>query len=147
MDCDWRSRDSLQHRFGWSSEGLEVGLGVGLGSATETGAEAQGGEMGSGAWNSGATRRGEAGPGVARLGIEIPRRISMRLGALLICLGALLAATALSWSKMSSRRSIKQVYMDVKTGRMPRVGVYAMIIAPVSLALIIAGMYLALTWR
>jgi hypothetical protein len=71
----------------------------------------------------------------------------MRLGALLICLGSLLAATALAWSKMSSRRSINQVYMDVKTGRMLRVGVYAMIIAPVSLALIIAGLYLALTWR
>jgi hypothetical protein len=71
----------------------------------------------------------------------------MRLGALLICLGGLLAATALAWSKMSSRRSIKQVYMDVKTGRMLRVGVYAMIIAPLSLALIIAGLYLALTWR
>jgi hypothetical protein len=71
----------------------------------------------------------------------------MRLGALLICLGGLLAATALIWSKMSSRRSIKQIYMDVKTGRMPRVGVYAMIIAPVSLVLIMAGLYLALTWR
>jgi hypothetical protein len=71
----------------------------------------------------------------------------MRLGALLICLGGLLAATALTWSKMSSRRSIKQIYMDVKTGRMPRVGVYAMIIAPVSLVLIMAGLYLALTWR
>ena len=71
----------------------------------------------------------------------------MRLGALLICLGGLLAATALNWSKMSSRRSIKQIYMDVKTGRMPRVGVYAMIIAPVSLVLIMAGLYLALTWR
>ncbi len=71
----------------------------------------------------------------------------MRLSTLLICLGGLLAATGMTWSKMSSRRSIKQIYMDVKTGRMPRVGVYAMIIAPVSLVLIIAGMYLALTWR
>ena len=126
---------------------MEVGLGVGLGGATETGAEAQGGEVGSEAWSSRGTRRRVARPGVAGLGIEIPRRISMRLGALLICLGGLLAATALTWSKMSSRRSIKQIYMDVKTGRMPRVGVYAMIIAPVSLVLIMAGLYLALTWR
>jgi hypothetical protein len=71
----------------------------------------------------------------------------MKLSALLICLGGLLAATALTWSKMSTRRSIKQVYMDVKSGREPRVGVYAMIIAPVSVVLILAGFYLALTWR
>jgi len=71
----------------------------------------------------------------------------MKLSALLICLGALLAATALAWSKMSSRRSAKQVYMDVKSGRELRVGVYAMIVAPVSLALIVAGLYLAFTWR
>jgi hypothetical protein len=71
----------------------------------------------------------------------------MKLSALLICLGGLLAATALTWSKMSTRRSVKQVYLDVKSGRELRVGVYAMIIAPVSLVLIIAGLYLALTWR
>ena len=71
----------------------------------------------------------------------------MKLSALLICLGALLAATALTWSKMSARRSIKQVYEDVKSGREPRVGIYAMIIAPVSVVLILAGFYLALTWR
>jgi hypothetical protein len=71
----------------------------------------------------------------------------MKLSALLICLGGLLAATALTWSKMSTRRTIKQVYADVKSGREPRVGVYAMIIAPVSVVLILAGFYLALTWR
>jgi hypothetical protein len=71
----------------------------------------------------------------------------MKLSALLICLGGLLAATALTWSKMSTRRSIKQVYADVKSGREPRVGIYAMIIAPVSVVLILAGFYLALTWR
>jgi hypothetical protein len=71
----------------------------------------------------------------------------MKLSALLICLGGLLAATALTWSKMSARRSVKQVYLDVKSGRELRVGIYAMIIAPVSLVLIIAGLYLALTWR
>ena len=57
----------------------------------------------------------------------------MRFGVLLICLGGLLAATALAWSKMSSRRSVKQVYMEVKSGRELRVGVYAMIVAPLSL--------------
>jgi hypothetical protein len=45
-----------------------------------------------------------------------------------------------------SRSSIKQVYLEVKAGR-GRVGLYAMIVAPVSLALIVAGLYLAFTWR
>jgi hypothetical protein len=82
-------------------------------------------------------------------GLELIRQvhgIAVKLSTLLICLGGLLAATALVWSKMSSRRSIKQVYLEVKSGR-GRVGIYAMIVAPVSLALIIAGLYLALTWR
>jgi len=70
----------------------------------------------------------------------------MKLSTLLICLGALLSATGLTWSKMSSRRSAKQIYLEVKSGR-ARVGVYAMIITPISLLLIIAGFYLALTWR
>jgi hypothetical protein len=71
----------------------------------------------------------------------------LKLSALLICLGGLLAATGLAWSKMTSRRSVKQIYNEVKSGRELRVGVYAMIIAPLSLGLIIAGLYLALTWR
>jgi hypothetical protein len=70
----------------------------------------------------------------------------MKLSTLLICLGGLLSATGLTWSKMSSRRSVKQIYLEVKSGRV-RVGVYAMIITPISLVLIIAGLYLALTWR
>jgi hypothetical protein len=72
--------------------------------------------------------------------------VAMKLSTLLICLGALLAATALSWSQMSRRRSIKQVYEEVKTGRV-RVGLYAMLVTPLSLVLIIAGLYLAFTWR
>jgi hypothetical protein len=70
----------------------------------------------------------------------------MKLSTLLICLGGLLSATGLGWSQMWSRRSIKQVYLEVKAGR-GRVGLYAMIVAPVSLVLIIAGLYLAFTWR
>ncbi|MDB6008898.1 MAG: hypothetical protein JWL65_1148 [Gammaproteobacteria bacterium] len=70
----------------------------------------------------------------------------MKLSTLLICLGGLLSATGLGRSQMWSRRSIKQVYLEVKAGR-GRVGLYAMIVAPVSLALIIAGLYLAFTWR
>lgn len=70
----------------------------------------------------------------------------MKLSTLLICLGGLLSATGLSWSGMWSRRSINQVYLEVKTGK-GRVGLYAMIVAPVSLILIIVGIYLAITWR
>jgi hypothetical protein len=72
--------------------------------------------------------------------------IAMKLSTLLISLGGLLSATGLGWSQMWSRRSIKQVYLEVKAGR-GRVGLYAMIVAPVSLALIITGLYLAFTWR
>ncbi len=70
----------------------------------------------------------------------------MKLSALLICLGGLLSASALGRSPMWGRRSIKQVYLEVKSGR-ARVGLYAIVVAPVSLALIIAGLYLAFTWR
>jgi hypothetical protein len=47
---------------------------------------------------------------------------------------------------MWTRRSVKQVYLEVKAGK-GRVGLYAMLVAPVSLVLIIAGLYLAFTWR
>lgn len=70
----------------------------------------------------------------------------MKLSALLISLGGFLSATGLIASEMWSRRSIKQVYLEVKAGK-GRVGLYAMVVAPVSLALIIVGLYLALTWR
>jgi hypothetical protein len=70
----------------------------------------------------------------------------MKLSTLLICLGGFLSATALRWSQMWSRRSIKQVYLEVKSGK-ARVGLYAMLVVPISLALIMAGLYLAFTWR
>jgi hypothetical protein len=89
--------------------------------------------------------RGRAGVGVGN-GAGYAHGIAMKLSTLLICLGGLLSATGLGWSQMWSRRSIKQVYLEVKAGR-GRVGLYAMIVAPVSLALIIAGLYLAFTWR
>ena len=78
--------------------------------------------------------------------IRNARGVAVKLSTLLICLGGLLGATALVCSKMSTRRSIRQVYLEVKSGR-GRVGIYAMVVVPVSLALIIAGLYLALTWR
>jgi hypothetical protein len=70
----------------------------------------------------------------------------MKTSFLLICLGGLLAATTLSWSQLSDRRSLKQVHLDIKAGKQ-RSTLYAKIVAPISVALIAAGLYLALTWR
>jgi hypothetical protein len=70
----------------------------------------------------------------------------MKLSLLLICLGSLLAATALWWTPVWDRNTIKLLYQQVKSGRVP-VGVYAKIMAPVSLTLVLVGVYLALTWR
>ena len=89
---------------------------------------------------------GGRGLGWGREWSRVHARDSNEVEYSLICLGGLLSATGLGWSQMWSRRSIKQVYLEVKAGR-GRVGLYAMIVAPVSLALIIAGLYLAFTWR
>jgi hypothetical protein len=70
----------------------------------------------------------------------------MKLSFLLICLGGLLAATTLNWSTIWDRRPLRQLYRDARIGKL-RNSLYAKIVVPVSLALIIAGMYLALTWR
>jgi hypothetical protein len=71
----------------------------------------------------------------------------MKLSTLLILLGGLLAATTVSWSHVwRLRQSFDQLYRDAKAGKL-RSSRYARIVAFVSLALIIAGMYLALTWR
>ena len=48
---------------------------------------------------------------------------------LLICLGGVAGCDRLDSTKMSTRCSVKQVYLDVKSGRELRVGVYAAIIA------------------
>lgn len=70
----------------------------------------------------------------------------MKLSTLLILLGGLLSATTLKWSQMWDRRTISQIYQDAKAGKQ-RATLYARIIAPISLTLILIGMYLALTWR
>jgi uncharacterized membrane protein len=70
----------------------------------------------------------------------------MKLSLLLIGLGSLLAATAFRWTPVWDRNTIKQLYAQLRAGRVP-VGVYATIMAPVSLTLVLLGMYLALTWR
>jgi hypothetical protein len=44
------------------------------------------------------------------------------------------------------RKSIRRLHQQLKSGKLP-VGLYATVMAPLSLALVITGMYLALTWR
>jgi hypothetical protein len=70
----------------------------------------------------------------------------MKLSTLLILLAGLLLATTLKWSQVWERRTIGQIYQDAKAGKQ-RATLYARIIAPISLVLIIVGIYLALTWR
>jgi hypothetical protein len=70
----------------------------------------------------------------------------MKLSTLLILLGGLLSATTLKWSQVWDRRTISQIYQDAKAGKQ-RATLYARIIVPISLTLILIGMYLALTSR
>ena len=136
MRLDWRGRDGEARRVAAGSKprGPEARPGVARLGVAPTGSD-----------HNHLAGRGLAGVGVGN-GAGYAHGIAMKLSTLLICLGGLLSATGLGWSQMWSRRSIKQVYLEVKAGR-GRVGLYAMIVAPVSLALIIAGLYLAFTWR
>jgi hypothetical protein len=70
----------------------------------------------------------------------------MKLSLLLICLGGLLAATALGWTQVWERSAIKRLHQLLKSGSLP-VSLYAKIVGPLALMLVIVGMYLALTWR
>ena len=70
----------------------------------------------------------------------------MKLSTLLVTLGALLAATTFKWSETWDRRTLKQVYQDAKARRL-RSTLYQRIATPVAAALIVVGIYLALTWR
>ncbi|MGB6488423.1 MAG: hypothetical protein WBE91_16220 [Steroidobacteraceae bacterium] len=71
----------------------------------------------------------------------------MKLSALLTILGGLLAATTRKWPIFTGdKRMVGQIYRDAKAGKQ-RASLYAKVVAPVSLMLIIIGMYLALTWR
>ena len=70
----------------------------------------------------------------------------MKLSSLLIVLSGLLAATTMKWALLWDHRTIGQIYRDAKSGK-SRSSTYARIVAPISIALMIAGIYLALTWR
>jgi hypothetical protein len=81
------------------------------------------------------------------VGQDLPVELSRALGTSLIILGGLLAATTMKWPLITRhQRTIHQIYQDARAGKM-RSSPYARIVAPVSLLLIIIGMYLALTWH
>jgi hypothetical protein len=71
----------------------------------------------------------------------------MRLSTLLMLLGILLWATTWrKWSDIWDRRRLTQIYQDIKTGRQ-RMTLYEKLVAPVSIALMFAGIYLSITGR
>lgn len=73
--------------------------------------------------------------------------VHMKLSTLLITLGGLLAVTTRKWPIITwDKRTIRQIYQDAKAGKL-RSSLYAKIVAPLSLLLIIIGTYLELTWR
>ncbi len=71
---------------------------------------------------------------------------AMKTSTLLISLGGILSATTLKWPWNWDRRTIAEIYRDSKAGKL-QMSLYAKLISPISFALIIFGMYLALTWR
>jgi hypothetical protein len=71
----------------------------------------------------------------------------MKLSTLLMILGGLLAATTMKRPLFTGyKRTVRQIYQDAKAGKQ-RSSLYAKIVAPVSLMLIVIGTYLAFTWR
>ncbi len=68
----------------------------------------------------------------------------MELSHWLILLGGLLSATTMDWSHGAYRRTLKEIYDTAKAGQL-RSTLYARLVAPVSVALIVVGVYLALT--
>jgi len=71
----------------------------------------------------------------------------VKLSNLLILLGLLLALTTRSWSQWWDRRTLSQLYQDIKSGKQPPSTPYAKVAMPVSIVLIIAGTYLAFVGR
>ena len=68
----------------------------------------------------------------------------MRTSTLVIFAAGLLAATAVNWSELQSRRTLGDIYREAKAGRL-RISPYRLIAGPASLFLLIVGMYLALS--
>jgi hypothetical protein len=70
----------------------------------------------------------------------------MELSQLLMLLGGLLCATAMKWNYLGARRTPGEIFRDARAGRL-RVTLYAKIVTPVGLTLMIVGIYLQLTWH
>jgi hypothetical protein len=66
----------------------------------------------------------------------------VRTSTLLIIVAGLLAATTFKWSELRLGQTLGDIYRESKAGR-PRTSAYRKIAGFASLALIIAGMYLA----
>jgi len=80
------------------------------------------------------------------LEVTLRYNTKMKLSTLLIVLGGLLSATTFRWSQIFDRRTSSEIYQDAKAGKQ-RVTLYARIIAPISVIIILVGIYLALTWQ
>jgi len=68
----------------------------------------------------------------------------MKTSTLLIVLGGLLSMTTLKGSWLRDPRALGQVHQHIRSGKQ-RASLYAKIVAPVALTVMIAGMYMALT--
>jgi hypothetical protein len=70
----------------------------------------------------------------------------VKTSILLICLGVLLSLTTTRWWQSMYRRTLPQIYLEAKAGRL-KSATYQKIVALMSIIFIGAGTYLALTWR
>ena len=70
----------------------------------------------------------------------------VKASTLLICLGTLISITATRWSQVPYRKSISQIYHDAKAGKIQSTP-YQKVAVRVSTALLVVGVYLALTLR
>jgi hypothetical protein len=68
----------------------------------------------------------------------------VRTSTLITSAGGLLAATAIKWSDLRTRRTLGDIYREAKAGRL-RMSPYRAIAGPASLVLIVVGTYLAIS--
>jgi hypothetical protein len=68
----------------------------------------------------------------------------MRTSTLLIIAAGLLASTTFKWSELRPHQTLGELYREAKAGRL-RTSTYRKIAGPASLALIIVGLYLAIS--
>lgn len=77
---------------------------------------------------------------------------AVKLSTLLTVLGLLLLLTTQSWSQWwtglrGTNRTFSQIYQDIKSGKQPRMSLYAQVATWVSVVLIIAGTYVSCSGR